>query len=1230
MKIAAILWDSQTKLLNEASKKIEDEILSLNLSKFSIDEEKALEICKSIIKECEIALISRYGEGYDEKIDFLLKEFNKKAIFISSNPLLMQKSDFGLEAGVLCKEYLNFINLENGINLINYLKFLFDKKTKFNKPISFEKEEFLWHPKLGVVYDKDEYWQNLKSFDRYIGILTRGSNVFSNNLDLEKAIVKSFEKRGVGVAIIAYKIENRTSNLSALNLVEEFFCDDKKPRIEALIKLTSFLLDSDSTNFLKTLNIPIINPIISYYKSENEWFDDENGIAKQLSFSIAMPEFEGAIEPLIIAANGDNSVDGEILYKPIDERLDKFTNRVIRWINLRKKRNKDKKVAFILHNNPCAGAESAVGGGAHLDTLESLARILNRLKDEGYKVKAPKNGKVLIDEILSKKALSEFRFTSAKDIVKSGGTLDLLDAKIYKEWFNEFPQKVKDDLINAWGEPPGKKKNGVPASMIYDDKIIISGLNYENAAILVQPKRGCAGSACNGEVCLILHDPKVPPPHQYIATYKWLDKVFKADLIVHIGTHGNLEFLPGKPASMSSACYSDICIGDMPHIYIYNCDNPVEGILAKRRSYATMINHMQTTLNEAGLYGEFLELQKLLEEYEKFESIEPNRANSIKEMILKHKALKKLLGENFKNDKNLFSKISSTLDNLSSTHVADGMHIFGEIPAGDKKIKALQNIMHWGLDENSLRGLIALNDGIDTKTCSQKEINLVTKKANEAIKKWYEDKISLKEILNLDEKFSSNLDEVEANLRKLDTNLDSSDELKSLLNSFNAGFIAPGPSGLITRGNYEILPTGRNLYGFDAYTLPTKSAWEIGKNLADALIKRYKDENGGSYPKNVAFYWQCADLMWSSGEMFSQMLYLLGCEPIWDGNLRVKKFKIIDLKELKRPRIDITIRVSGVTRDHFFNTIELLDEAIRTVANLDEDEFLNYVKLNTNLKLKDGLKIQSALNRIFCSAPGTYQSGTNLAVYASAWRDKKDLSDIYLDFNSYAYGKDKFGVRDVKGFKSSLKSVEVSFNKTSNDEYDLSACSCNFGGYGGLINSTNYLQDKKITNYYGDTREQNRVKIRTLKNELNRVSRAKILNPLYIESMKKHGYKGASEISKKTTTLYGWQATSGEVDDAIFDDIARTFIMNDENRKFFEENNPHALEEMTRRLIEAGVRGIWDMSEDVKEALSEYYIEIEGWIEEEMSDGEVQGGGIDIFSPDEIESLKNRLKEIED
>jgi cobaltochelatase CobN len=375
--------------------------------------------------------------------------------------------------------------------------------------------------------------------------------------------------------------------------------------------------------------------------------------------------------------------------------------------------------------------------------------------------------------------------------------------------------------------------------------------------------------------------------------------------------------------------------------------------------------------------------------------------------------------------------------------------------------------------------------------------------------------------------------------------------------------------------------------------------------------------------------------MWSDGEGMAQMMYLLGARPVWRNNGRLKGFEVIPLEELGRPRIDVAIRVSGITRDNFPSTIDIIDEIIQAVAMLEEPLEQNYVRQHTlerldGASLDDSEAVRTATYRIFASMPGTYQAGTQLAVYASAWKTEKDLSDVFLYWNGYAYGKGVFGQAAHRSLADNLKTVDLTFNKTVTDEYDLTGCCCYFGTHGGMINAARVLSGKNIANYYGDTREQDRVSVRTLTEEMRRIARGKILNPKWIDGMKEHGYKGAGEISKRVGRVYGWQATAKAVDDSVFDDIARTFMMNEENRKFFEENNPWALEEIARRLIEAAERELWNPAPDVKKALKELYVEIEGWIEERMGDvkGDFQGGSIDIITSDEVKNWKRKMEQV--
>ncbi|PMB78311.1 MAG: cobalt chelatase, partial [Fervidicoccus fontis] len=455
-----------------------------------------------------------------------------------------------------------------------------------------------------------------------------------------------------------------------------------------------------------------IAPVNSHYKTIEEWEKEELNL--DIGWAIALPEFEGVIEPIIISAQIE--IEGDQRKRmPIVDRVKKLVDRIERWIELKRTPPKERRIAFILHNNPCASVEATVGSAAHLDSLESVVEIMRRMKEVGYEVEPPENGKALIEEIMKRKAISEFRWTTVEEIVSKGGALDLLEVEEYLEWFNELPEKTKERMISAWGNPPGEYKNGIPPAMVYDGKIVVTGLRFGNVVICVQPKRGCAGARCDGQVCKILHDPDVPPPHQYVATYKWLSRKFKAHAIVHVGTHGNLEFLPGKGVALSSACFPDIGIDTVPHLYIYNADNPPEGTIAKRRSYAVLVDHMQTVLTESGLYEELEELDRLLGEYEIAKKKDPAKSHVLEHQILEAAKKAKLDVSTkifYKGKKRILSELSheeiheipfneiaealhSQLTLIRNTQIQDGMHIFGKLPEGKRKVEFIYSILRY-------------------------------------------------------------------------------------------------------------------------------------------------------------------------------------------------------------------------------------------------------------------------------------------------------------------------------------------------------------------------------------------------------------------------------------------------------------------------------------------------------------------------------------------------------
>lgn len=1250
-RVVALVWGSCVPPLVEAARSLPFDVEVWNL----IDvEEGRLEECLRSLKGADLILV--YPMESLRCWELLEKELSgleKPIVAVGGEPSKWLLSNVGTKVTLVANQYFAFGGVEN---LKNLLKFVVSEVLGVACDFSPPKElpwDGIYHPDAPSVFgDVTEYlrWYKhagkLKKGAPTVGILFYRNYWVTGNLDVENALVRGFEAEGLNViAAFSYSSAAEHGARTNLEIIKDFFMDGDRPRINALVSLQWTPLGGDwrdrktsverAVELLKRLDVPVFHPHIAYHMTEEEWRSSGQGVGGSImAFTIALPELEGVIEPILVGvtkARHDGVADTLVeRVTPVEERVRKIVRRVKRWLELQRKPPSERKLAFILHNNPCASVEATVGSAAHLDSLESVARILNRLKEAGYKVEnPPKDGKELIDTIMRRKALSEFRWTTTEEIVRRGGVLASISVDEYEKWFRTLPEDARERVVEAWGEPPGEEKDGVPASMVHDGRILITGVRYGNVVVLVQPKRGCAGARCDGQVCKILHDPDVPPPHQYLATYMWLDRVFGADAIIHVGTHGNLEFLPGKGVALSGSCFPDIAIGDVPHLYIYNSDNPPEGTIAKRRSYATLVDHMQTVMTESGLYGELKELETLISEYKRAEGA---RAHELQHQIWEVARKVKEL-EGVKSFEELLERAHRLITQIYNTQIPDGMHIFGEIPRGERKVEFIKGVLRQELRAFARKALSKGEGG----AASDAEVLL---RADELSRRVVEAALSGRaadEIFeelgfnvldsNSQREIAEELYRIVKKISDVSSRVDASDEMRSLLRGFDGGYVEPGPSGLVTR-KPEVLPTGRNFYSLDPERIPTKAAWEVGKRLAEKLLERYLKEEG-RYPENVAMYWMCSDIMWTDGEQLSQILYLIGVEPLWEDG-KVRGFRIIPLEELRRPRIDVTVRVSGITRDNFPNVIELLDEAFHEVASLNEPLELNYVRKHALEKFKRGASWRDATLRIFSSKPGTYGAGVNLAVYASAWKEERDLAEVFVYWNGYAYGKGIFGKEAHEQLVSQLRSVEVTFNKTATDEYDLLGCCCYFATHGGLTVAARAISGKNVKAYYGDTRDADAVEVRTLAEEVSRVVRTKLLNPKWVEGMKRHGYKGAGDISKRVGRVFGWQATTREVGDWIFDEIAKTFVLDEEMRRFFEENNPYALEEIERRLIEAVARNLWKPDPEVLEGLRAAYLETEGLLEERMGDvaAPLQGGSIDVLTADDVEDWGDKMRKV--
>ncbi len=1231
MKIRAVLWGSEIPMIRKAAEATGIEVQSW--ATFRLRDPDVLKACREDLRAADLVLLHPTQDAYwDELIPGLDPAI--PVISFGYDQSLWAASTAPLKTVATVNAYFTYGGQANMENLLRYLAAeCLGAGGEYDPPAE-DLWEGIYHPDSpGAFPGVDEYlsWYGQRH-EKTVGILFYRLYWVNRDLAVIDALIREFEKDMNVIAVFSTGSGDQEAGAaSGAEVIRSFFSG----RVDALVSLQSSSLSPDAAapvTVFRDLGVPVFHPVILYYRSEKEWEESRDGMGStEFGWSLVMPEMYGMIEMLPVATAMKEGPDGSDhdWHHPIAERVEKIGKRVRSWVRLRDLPNHQRRVAIILNASPCASVEANVGAAAHLDALESVVRILQMLRNEGYDVACPASGEDLARTILEKRAVSEFRWTPVEDIVNRGGCLHRVDPPTYQRWFDELPSNLRDRITSAWGDPPGQEQDGVPPAMLYEGDIVISGLHQGNAVICTQPKRGCAGSRCDGQVCRILHDPETPPPHHYLATYRYLERIFGADVIIHVGTHGTLEFLPGKSAALSASCPPDAVLGSLPFLYIYNSDNPPEGTIAKRRGSAVLVDHMQTVMAATGPYGTLKELEERTAEYRKYAGTEKAKAHAVQHQIIdlvrKANLANEVKLDELMERENAFEEILDAvhriLSGITGTRIPEGMHVFGILPETGKKARIITTIM----DHNGrLRDLVASLMGLDMKISGTETalIRVLTDSAERLVEAWLTGmEVEEAAIRVLGDLLVTSMPRECASAReevmRIASLIDQSDEMGSLMQGLSGSYIPPGPSGLLSRGKSDILPTGRNFYSLDPDSVPTPAAWEVGKALAEALLEKYRSEQG-KYPENVAMLWMASDIMWADGEQLAQMLALLGVEPSREQG-RTARFRIIPLERLGRPRIDLTVRASGILRDCFFRCIELLDDAIAAVAELDEPDDLNYIRKHHTPG--------TPARRIFGSRKGTYGMGVNLAVYASAWKEVQDLSDIFVAWNGYSYGKDCYGEDDRALFASRLSTVEVTFNKAVTDEYDLLGCCCYFGSHGGMTAAARTLSGKDVAAYYGDTRDTSRIAVRTLAEELRRVARTKLLNPQWIEGLKEHGYAGAAEMARRAGRVFGWDATTGEVDDWIFDDIARTFLLDEENRKFFQDHNIWAMEEMGRRLLEANERGMWKPDPEVLEGLQMVYLEIEGCLEDDLATvrGPMQGGAVDVYRMDDVNNWKNQV-----
>ncbi len=1127
--------------------------------------------------------------------------------------------------------YLNYGGKKNFENLMYFLISRFTGVSQdFEEPTP-PLWEGIYHPDFDHLPTLAEYFEKKVAPKRVtVGLWFHQSHWQGGNTSFVDSTIREIEAQGANVLPVFFSgSKNPKLGINGLEwVIENYFLKDGKPLVDVVVSLFSFsfstcLSGADASVTLKKLNVPIIKAILTCNTFE-EWRDSIQGLSiMDIPPNIAMPEFDGALITVPIAAMDCCQINPStgtrlIKYEPIAERTQKLVGLAINWGKLRQLPNNEKKVAIIFHNYP--PRNDTIGHAFGLDSSASVMNILGALKKDGYTLDSmPESSQKLMDTIING-LTNDRRWASPQEL--SDRALAKISSEQYDKWFDELPLDVSDKMDKDWGPHPGKL-------FVFNGKLLVAGIINGNVFIGMQPPRGFLETSSSS----LYHSPDISMPHHYHAYYRWIRDVFKANVIMHIGTHGTQEWLPGKSVGLSRSCQSDITIADMPNIYPYVQTNPGEGTQAKRRGYCCIIEHLMPVMHNADSYEELAKLEVQLQEYYHAKTVDeqklPVLRNLIWEIVVDAKLDKDLnvtQDSAFADFDAFLEQLHAYINELSDAQIRDGLHTLGEAPKDlrlDEFLVTLTRLNNG--DVPSLRQSLAELKGLDFedllahrgKLCLDGKTNgdrlkEISALSLELIQKFHAQEFNQEKITEVaNTVLGASTPKIASTLQYISSFLapalaQTTDEITYTLSGCNGGYVPPGPSGSITRGMADILPTGRNFYSVDPRAVPSAASWEVGVSLTNVLLERYLKEEG-KYPESVGIVIWATDTMKTKGDDVAEILYLLGVKPVWERSSgRVIGVEAIPLSELGRPRIDVTMRISGMFRDSFPVVVNLLDQAIELVAGLKEPHSQNFVAKHVETEVAeetakgtDPKKArEEACFRIFGDRPGAYGCGVSEAIDSKNWKTQQDLSDIYINWGSYAYTRKTFGVQVPEQFKRCLSKISVTVKNQDSREYDILDGDDWYDAHGGMINAVKIVGGIKPRSYCGDSSDPKRVKVRSTQEETCHVFRSRLLNPKYIEGMKRHGYQGAADLSRTMDTVLGWDATVEVVEDWMYEDLAKKYVLDKAMQEWLKDVNPHALQNMVERLLEAIERNMWQASQEMKNELQKLYLNVEGLLED--------------------------------
>lgn len=1073
---------------------------------------------------------------------------------------LREHKEMGIIDDLAIKTYFKENGLENIKNMI-----LFALQRDLGLSVAYEDPApvpdfgiYLKHEK-SVVESNDEFLRRYSVQPRrpWIGITFSKSQIDSNNAQHIDSLIDHLEREGYNVLPV-YGHPSESA-------VERFFFDENgKSRVNVVIGLSLKigLNPQIAGPLLSRLNVPVIDAITLYTQTREEWERSPVGLdIFERAWQVAMPEMGGIIQPTVIASK-EKVVDGEtgmeyIEERPIPERIKRLVARVKAWLNLQEKPNKDKRIAVIYYNYP-PGKQNI--GASYLNVLpESLYEILNKLKQGGYETGSKEISKeqLFIDIQRSARNIGNWASGELDRLVKTGKPI-LIPMATYKRWFEELPEGLRKAVIKNWGGP---EESNIMIWIGEGGKryIVIPAVLYGHLLFTPQPSRGW-----EQDVKKLYHDVTLAPHHQYLAFYLWLKNWFKVDAVVHVGRHGTHEWLSGKEVGFTDSDPPESLIQDLPNIYPYIVDGVGEGLQAKRRGMAVIIDHMTPPFDQAGMNKELKELSGLLNDYQvargKSPSLVQAKLDEINRLakrtgILTDLKLKEITGDDD------IEELEDYLKDISERQTPFGLHTFGRAP------------------EERYRKTTA-----------------------EAI-------LSIEKNLSVEEKQKRLIDLEERILKSAQRELDS-------LTAALSGRYIPAGQGNDPILNPEALPTGKNFYAFDPTRIPSRGNYEMGARLARELIEGYKQKHG-VYPDKLTFNLWGVETIRHEGIMDSQIMYLMGIRPRWDARGRVIGVEAISRAELGRPRIDVTMIPSGLYRDLFPNLMALLDQAVTLAKDQTEEDNLirqNVIKTKKRLieKGMDGERAEKlAAVRLFTVPPGAY--GTNLDKVISlsnTWDHERQVADVYFMRMSHLYGQGLWGEKihhqgdssaakediSLDLLKQALSGTKIAVHSRSGNVYATLDNDDFFQYLGGTAMAIRVLDGKTPEVYVTDLSNPKRPKQESLEKFMGREMRARYLNPEWIKAMMKEGYAGARFVDKVVEHLWGWQVTVPEaVDAAKWNEMYETYVLdrNGLNLKelFRQSKNMWAYQSIVARMLETVRKDYWKPEQKVIETLAKEYVE---------------------------------------